>query len=111
MRKPGRQWIRCGPSLDPHTYGDQQTSTDNGRATPERVIVVAAFAVLVVSMSWVDAAVVLRVAGIVHVIDVLSDLLGPVVPCGHWAIFGGRKNESRWFTHRHRRRMRVDGSA
>ena len=34
-----------------------------------------------VGISWVGATVALRVAGFVHVLSVLSDLIGPVV-CG-----------------------------
>jgi hypothetical protein len=38
-----------------------------------RVIVVAAFAMVPVSVAWVGVVVALRVAGVVHVLDVLSE--------------------------------------
>jgi hypothetical protein len=50
---------------------------DNGRATHDGVIVVAAFAMVLVSASWVGVAVALQVAGAVHVLDVLGEY--PVV--------------------------------
>ena len=51
---------------------------DNGRGTPDRVIVVAGFAVVLVSVIWVGIVAALRVAGVVHVLDVLGDLPGPI---------------------------------
>ena len=39
-----------------------------------------------VSISWVDATVAPRVAGFIHVLDVLSDLIGPVVLCGQFRV-------------------------
>ena len=45
-RESAWQWIRGGPSLDNYAPWDRQTSYDNGRATRDRVIVVAAFAVV-----------------------------------------------------------------
>ena len=39
-----------------------------------------------VSISWAGATVALRVAGFVHVLDVLSDLIGPVVLCGQFRV-------------------------
>jgi hypothetical protein len=45
----------------------------NGRATPEGVIVVAAFVMVLVSVTWVGVAAALRVAGVVHVLDVLGE--------------------------------------
>ena len=64
---------------------------EHGMTTVERhmngAIVVASFAVVMVSMTSVGATVGLRVTGAVYVFDVLCDLLGPVVICGQ--ISGG----------------------
>ena len=38
------------------------------------------------SISWVGATVALRVAGFIHVLDALSDLIGPVVLCGQFRV-------------------------
>ena len=46
---------------------------DNGRATSGGVIVVAAFAIVLVSVTGVGDAVSLRIAGIVHVLDMLGE--------------------------------------
>jgi len=46
---------------------------DNGRATPDSVIVVAAFEMVLVSVTWVGVVVALRVAGIVHMLDMLGE--------------------------------------
>ena len=62
---------------------EREQGDDNSRATPDGDIVVAAFAVVLVGLTWVGVAVALRVAGIVHMLDVLGDLLGPVVR-GKW---------------------------
>ena len=51
----------------------------NGGGTPDGVIVVPAFAVVLVSVIWVGIVVAPRVAGVVHGLDVLGDLLGPIV--------------------------------
>ena len=56
---------------------------DNGGETPDRVIVVAGFAVVLVSVIWVGIVVAPRVAGVVLVLGVLGDLLGPVVRRRH----------------------------
>jgi len=53
--------------------GVRKQGYDNGRTTPDGVIVVAAFAMVLVSATWVGAAVSLRVAGVVHVLDVLGE--------------------------------------
>jgi len=58
---------------------EREQGYGNGRATPVRVIVVAAFAMVLVSVTWVGDAVALRVVGVVHVLDVLGEQLGPVV--------------------------------
>jgi hypothetical protein len=50
--------------------GIREQGYDNGQATPDGVIVVAALAIVLVSMTW---------AGAVHVRDVLGDWLGPIV--------------------------------
>jgi len=47
---------------------------DNGQAIPDGVIVVAVFIVLLVSVGWVGVAVALRVAGVMHVPDVLGEV-------------------------------------
>ena len=41
---------------------------------------------MVVSISCIGATVALGVAGFVHVLDVLSDLMGPVVLCGQFRV-------------------------
>ena len=58
---------------------EREQGYDNGRATPDGVIVVAAFAVVRVGLIWVGVAVARRFAGIMRVLDVLGELLGPVV--------------------------------
>ena len=60
---------------------EREQGRDNGRARPDEVIVVAAFAVVRVGLIWVGlaVAVALRFAGVVRVLDVLGELLGPVV--------------------------------
>jgi len=45
----------------------------NGRATPVRVIVVATFAMVLVSVTRVGVAVALRAVGVVHVLDALGE--------------------------------------
>ena len=57
---------------------EREQGYDNGRATPDGVIVVAAFAVVLVGLTWVGVTAALRFAGIVHMLDVLGDCLGPV---------------------------------
>ena len=59
------------------TNANKAVTTVEGQ--PDRVVVVAAFAMALVSVIWVGIAVAPRVAGVVHVLDVLGDLLGPVV--------------------------------
>jgi len=56
-----------------HDDGREQ-GYDNGRVTPGGVIVVAAFAMVLVSVNWVGVAVAPRVAGVVHVLDVLGEV-------------------------------------
>ena len=58
---------------------EREQGHDNSRATPDGVIVVAAFAVVRVGLIWVGVAVALRFADVVRVLDVLGELLGPVV--------------------------------
>ena len=74
-----------GLRLIPILLTTDEYSYVNGRATHGGVIVVASFAVVLVSMTWVGTPVGLRVTGAVF--DVLCDLLGPVVLCGQ--ISGG----------------------
>ena len=64
---------------------EREQGRDNGRATPDGVIVVAAFAVARVGLTWVGVAVAvaLRFAGVVRVLDVLGELPGPVIR-GKW---------------------------
>jgi len=52
---------------------EREQGYGNGRATPVRAIVVAAFAMVQVSVTWVGDAVALRVVGVVHVLDVLGE--------------------------------------
>jgi len=49
----------------------REQGCDNDRSTPDRLIVVAAFAMVLVSVTWVGAT--LRVAGVVHVLDALDE--------------------------------------
>ena len=59
-----------------------------GQGTPDGVIVAAALAVVLVSVSGVTIATALRVAVTVRVLDVLGDMLRPVVRRGQttkWA--------------------------
>ena len=60
---------------------DDERKLDHGnnRATSDGVIVVAMFAVILVSLFLVRVADALQVAGVVHVLDVLGELLDPVV--------------------------------
>ena len=53
--------------------GVREQGHDNGRATPDRVIVVAAFAMVLASVTWVGVVVELRVAGVVHVLGALGE--------------------------------------
>ena len=60
-------------------HGDErEQGHDGGRSTPGGVIVVAAFAVVLVSVTGVGIAIVLWVTGVVCVLDVLSDWLSAV---------------------------------
>jgi len=53
---------------------EREQGYGNGRATPVGVIVVAAFAMALLSVTWVEAAVVLRgVVGVANVLDVLGE--------------------------------------
>ena len=52
---------------------EREQGHGNGRATPVRAIVVTAFAMVLVSVTWVGIAVALRVVGVVHVLDVLGE--------------------------------------
>ena len=52
-------------------YNIREQDCDNGRSTPDGVIVVAAFAMVLVSVTWVGAT--LRLAGVVHVLDALDE--------------------------------------
>ena len=56
-----------------------QTRLDKGGGTPDIDIVVAAFAVVLVSVIWVGIPTTLRDVGVVHVLDVLGNFFGPVV--------------------------------
>ena len=61
-------------------HGDErEQGDDNSQATPDGVIVVAMYAVVLVGLIWVGVAVELGFAGVVRVLDVLGELLGPVV--------------------------------
>ena len=80
--------------------GEREQGYDNNRATPDGVIVVGEFAVVLVSLTWV--AVGQRVAGVVHMLDVLGDLLGLVVR-GTWSAVKSEENDGQ-LTQRHRRR-------
>jgi len=52
---------------------EREQGYGNGRPTRVGVIVVAAFAMVLVSVTWVGVAVAPRVVGVVHVLDVLDD--------------------------------------
>ena len=81
---------------------EREQGYDNGRATPDGVIVVAAFVVVLVGLTWVGVAVGQRVAGVVHMLDMFGDLLGPVVR-GTWTAVKSENNDGQ-LTQRHRRR-------
>jgi len=51
--------------------GVREQGYDIGRVTPDGVIVVWTFAMVLVNVTWVGVA--LRVAGVVHVLDVLGE--------------------------------------
>ena len=53
--------------------GVRKQCYDNGRAKLDEVIVVAAFVMMLVSVTGVEVAVSLLVVGVVHVLDVLSE--------------------------------------
>ena len=55
-----------------HDDVDEQ-SYDNGRATSGGAIVVATFAMVLVSVTWVGFAVALRVVRVVYVLGVLGE--------------------------------------
>ena len=55
---------------------------ESNRATTDGVMVLATFAMVLVSTTWVGAAVALRAVIAVHVLNVLVDLLGPAILCG-----------------------------
>ena len=71
---------------------EREQGYDDGRATPDGVIVVAAFAVVLVGLTWVGFAVGQRVAGVVYMLDVLGDSLSPVV-CGKWTAVRSEEND------------------
>ncbi len=52
---------------------------DSGQATPDRVIVAAVFAAVLVSVTGDSVAVALRIAGVVRVLDGLGDFLDPAI--------------------------------
>ena len=81
---------------------EREQGHDNSRATPEGVRVVAAFAVELMSLTWIGVAIVSRVAGVVYVLNVLGDLFGPVVHRKRTAV-SREENDGR-LTQRHRRR-------
>ena len=70
--------IRClfEESMRCRGHDKREQGYDNGRATPDGAIVVAAFAVVRVGLIWVGVAVELGFAGVVRVLDVLGELLG-----------------------------------
>jgi len=53
--------------------GVRKQGYDNGRATPDKVIAVAAFVMVLVSLTWVGVVVALRVAGVVDVLGALGE--------------------------------------
>ena len=81
---------------------DDEQGDDNSRATPDGVIVVAAAVGVLVGLTWVGVAVGQRVAGVVHMLDVIGDLLSPVVR-GKWTTVKSEEKHGQW-TQRHRRR-------
>ena len=62
-----------------HDSKCKQGYDNNGGGTHGSVIVVAAFAVVLVSVILVGIAVALRVVGVGYVLDVLGESLDPVV--------------------------------
>ena len=81
---------------------EREQGDDNTRATPDRVIVVAMSAVVLVGLTWVGGAVALGFAGVVRVLDVLGELLGPVAR-RKWTAVEREENDGR-LTQRHRNR-------
>ena len=89
-------------------HGDErEEGDDNSRATHDGVIVVAMSAVVLTGLIWVVVAVALGFAGVVRVLDVLGELLGPVARRKWTAVERERKNNGR-LTQRHRRRREGD---
>ena len=84
---------------------EQERGYDNGRATSDGVIT---FAAVLVSVPWVGFAVAPQVAGVMPVLDVFGNLLGPVVRHGH-IVFG--ESEDMLLTHRHQRGIHVNARA
>ena len=75
---------------------EREPRDDNGRATPDGVKVAAGFAEVLVSVAWVGIVVSWRVAGVVRMLDVFGDLLGPVVRLGQIMTAGGSWREREW---------------
>ena len=62
--------------------GVRKQGYDNDRATPDGIIVVAGFEMVLVSGTWVGVVVLLRAAGVVHVLDVFGEQLVPIIRHG-----------------------------
>jgi hypothetical protein len=61
---------------------EREQSCGSGQATPNGVIVAMVFAMVLVGVTGVGIAVALRVAGAVRPLDVLGDLIGPIIRHG-----------------------------
>ena len=75
-------------------HGDgREQDTGSGRGTPDRVILAAAFAlvVLVNDLTWgFGVTIARRLVSVVRVVDMYGDFLGPVVRCGQIKVWIAR---------------------
>ena len=65
---------------------EREQGYDTSRATPDGVVVVAAFAAVLVGLTWV--AVGQQVAGVVHMLDMFGDIAWP---CRPWKVDSGQE--------------------
>ena len=61
---------------------EREQGYDNGRATPHGIIVMAAFAAVLTSVTWVGSAIALQVAGIVRIPFLMCSAIYLVVSSG-----------------------------
>jgi len=91
------------------SQGDErERAYDSSRARPDEVIVAGAFAVVLMNMISTGIVVALQGAGVARVLDVLGDLLGPIVRGGQtmkWTVGSIQREDGRWWTYRHWQRI------